>query len=198
MLEFLERTHAVVADLGGDQLSNRYYLLVGLFIEKFSLRYDLRRPFTIHPTLSGVFAGLIRELKLAVAQDAALQLLMLEFEDAVRDLRSDRSSGKIKSCIQKQVNLLEAIGQRCPGVTTNTLGRICDQVGTWPHSKVKDAMKDIYGFACDYPGIRHGGTASSQIREIEMRDLVSVSVVLAGFYPYLTNLISPDNIYRGT
>lgn len=123
---------------------------------------------------------------------------MLEFEEAVRDLRSDGSSGKIKSCIQKQVNLLEAIGQRCPGVTTNTLNRICDQVGTWPHNKLKEAMKDIYLFACDYPGIRHGGTAGNQLREIEMRDLVAVSVVLAGFCPYLTDLVNSDNIYRGT
>jgi hypothetical protein len=180
------------------QLCNRYFLLVGAFIEKFSLRNDLRRPFTIHPTLSGVFARLIRELRLATDRDAALHPLMLEFEEAVRDLRSDRSSGKIKSCIQKQVNLLEAIGQRCPGVTTNTLSRICDQVGTWPHNKIKEATKDVYGFACDYPGIRQGGTASNQIRENGMRDLVSISVVLAGFSPYLTDLVSPDNIYRGT
>lgn len=64
LLEFLERAHAVTADLGGDGLSNRYFLLVEAFIEKFSLGYDLRRPFSIHPTLSGVFARLIRELKL--------------------------------------------------------------------------------------------------------------------------------------
>ncbi len=98
------------------------------------------------------------------------------------------------------MNLLEAIGGRCPGVApgTNTLGRICDEVGTWPHNKVKEAMKNLYGFSCDYPGIRHGGTPAHSLRPIEMRDLVAVSVLLAGFTPYLTDLINSDNIYRGT
>jgi hypothetical protein len=192
----LEMSFSVLNDYNLDVIGNRFFTLVDRFISKYSLRYDLRRPFTIHPTLTGIFAHLVRDLKEATSRDAALHSLMLEFEETVRDLRSDRSSGKIKSCIQKQVNLLEAIGQRHPGVTSNTLGGICDQVGTWPHRKVKDAMKDLYSFTCDYPGIRHGGTSGNQIRAIEMRDLVSVSVVLAGFSPYLTDLISSDDIYR--
>lgn len=198
LLEFMERAQGVMVDLGGDPLANRYFLLTEALLDKYSLRYDLRRPFSLNTTLPGVFARLIRDLKDATVRDADLHPLMVEFEDAVRDLRADRSAGRIKTCIQKQVNLLEAIGQRCPGVTANTLGQICEQVGTWPHSKVKDAMKCLYGFASDYPGIRHGGTANNSIREIEMRDLVGISVLLAGFSPYLTDLINSDNIYRGT
>jgi hypothetical protein len=198
LLEFMERAHGVMVDLGGDPLANRYFVLTEGFLNKYSLRYDLRRSFSLNPTLPGVFARLMRDLKDATAQDAALHPLMMEFEDAIRDLRADRSAGRIKTCIQKQVNLLEAIGQRCPGVTTNTLGQICEQVGTWPHNKVKDAMKCLYGFASDYPGIRHGGNANNSIREIEMRDLVGITVLLAGFAPYLTNLINSDNVYRGT
>ena len=200
VVEFLERAHNTVVDLGGDPLANRYFLLTEAFLNKYSLRYDLRRPFSLNPTLPGVFARLIRDLKDATARDADLHPLMVEFEDAIRDLRADRSAGRIKTCIQKQVNLLEAIGQRCPGVNqnTNTLGRICDEVGTWPHNRVKEAMKDIYRFASDYPGIRHGGNAQNRIREIEMRDMVGISVLLAGFSPYLTDLINSETIYRGT
>ncbi|MFZ5835087.1 MAG: hypothetical protein ACOY2B_06865 [Pseudomonadota bacterium] len=198
LLEFMERAHGVMVDLGGDPLANRYFLLTEALLDKYSLRYDLRRPFSLNTTLAGVFARLIRDLKDATVREADLHPLMVEFEDAVRDLRADRSAGRIKTCIQKQVNLLEAIGQRCPGVTANTLGQICEQVGTWPHNKVKDAMKCLYGFASDYPGIRHGGTANNGIREIEMRDLVGISVLLAGFSPYLTDLINSDSIYRGT
>lgn len=197
-ISILERSFTIIEDYNVESISNKFFILVEGFIVKFSLRYDLRRPFTIHPTLSGVFSTMVRDLKFATSKDAGLHPLMLEFEDAIRDLRSDRSAGKIKSCIQKQVNLLEAIGQRSPGVTGNTLGQICNQIGTWPHHQIKDAMRNLYGFACDYPGIRHGGTFSNQIRDIEMRDLVSVSVLLAGFYPYLTNLIDSNHIYRGT
>jgi len=198
LVQFFERAHGSINDLGGDPLSNRYFMLLEGFLNKYSLRYDLRRPLSLNPTLPGVFARLIRELKEATNRDADLRTLMLEFEDAVRDLRADNSAGKIKTCIQKQVNLLEAMGRRCPGVTENTLGRICNQVGTWPHAKLMDAMKNMYGFASDYPGIRHGGNPANQLRDIEMRDLVAVSVVLAGFSPYLTDMIDSDIVYRGT
>ncbi len=194
----LEAAFTIVSSYGDDSFSNTYFVLVEDFLTKYSLRFDLRRPFSLHPTLPGIFARLIHDLKSATAQDAGLNVMMHEFEEAVRDLRVDKSSGKIKSCIQKQVNLLEAIGQIYPGVTGNTLGAICNQVGTWPHEAVKDSMKDLYKFANDYPGIRHGGTAANQIREIEMRDLVAMSIMLAGFSPYLTDLIDSDNIYSGS
>jgi hypothetical protein len=196
-VDALEQAFIVVSSYDDEGYRNRYFQLVDAFLQKFSLRYDLRRPFSLHPTLPGVFACLIRQLKQAAAREADLQALMLEFEEAVRDLRADLSAGRIKTCIQKQVNLLEGMGRKCPGVTETTLGRICNQVGTWPHAKVMEAMKSIYGFTSDYPGIRHGGTPGNSIRDIEMRDLVAVTVLLTGFSPYLTDRINSETVYRG-
>jgi hypothetical protein len=194
---FLEAAHPALDELAGDQLSNRYFNLLTGFIEKFSLRYDLRRPCIICPTLPGVFASLVRDLHALSSQDAHLDSLMKDFEDAIRDLRTDCSDGRIKTCIQKQVNLLEAIGRRCPGVTATTLGAISNEVATWPHEKVRDAIKALYGFASDYPGIRHGGTPGSVLRAIEMRDMVAMSILLAGFTPYLSDQLNADAVYRG-
>ena len=194
---FLEAAHAALDELVGDELSNRYFNLLTAFIEKFSLRYDLRRPCALCPTLPGVFASLVHDLRELAGQDAHLNTLMKEFENAVRDLRLDCSDGRIKTCIQKQVNLLEAIGQTAPGVTGATLGVICNQVGTWPHNKLREAMKDLYGFASDYPGIRHGGTPVSALRPIDMRDMVAMSILLAGFTPYLSSALDADVMYRG-
>ena len=193
----LESAFAIVSSYGDEPFSNRYFLLVEQFLTKFSLRYDLRRPFSLHPTLPGIFARLIGDLRVATSQDVALSLLMHEFDESVRDLRDDQSSGKIKTCIHKQMNLLEAITQRCPGVTASSLGEMCDQVNTWPHVTVREAMKKLYGFASDYPGIRHAGNPASAIREIEMRDMVAVTVMLAGFVPYLSDRLNPVDIYRG-
>jgi hypothetical protein len=94
--------------------------------------------------------------------------------------------------------LLEAIGKNCPDVQSGTLGRMCDEVGTWPHDKVKEAMKNMYKFTSDYPGIRHGGTQANAIRDIEMRDLIAVSILLAGFSPYLTDQINSNIVYGGS
>lgn len=197
LVAFIEAAHSALEELAGDELSNRYFNLLARFIDKFSLRYDLRRPCTLCPTLPGVFASLVRNLRVMTGQDEHLDALMKEFENAVRDLRHDCSEGRIKTCIQKQVNLLEAIGRTAPGVTGATLGAICNQVGTWPHDKLKEAMKDLYGFASDYPGIRHGGTPANARRAVDMRDMVAMSILLAGFTPYLSSALDADIVYRG-
>lgn len=197
LVGFFEEAYDALEELGGDELTNRYFNLLAGFIEKFSLRYDLRRPCILCPTLPGVFASLVRDLRVLTSQDAHLDGLMKDFENAVRDLRQDCSDGRIKTSIQKEVNLLEAIGRAYPGVTGTTLGAICDQVGTWPHEKLKAAMKDLYGFASDYPGIRHGGTPANALRAVDMRDLVAMSTLLMGFTPYLSNGIDADVVYRG-
>jgi hypothetical protein len=197
LADFFEKTHEALDDLVGDALANPYFNLLNTFIEKFSLRYDLRRPCQLCPTLPGVFTSLVRELRTLTASDAHLDSLMKDFESAIRDLRADNSEGKIKTCIQKQVNLLEALGRNCPGVTRNTLGAICDQLGSWPHAEVKEAMKDLYGFSCDYPGIRHGGTPANALRAVDMRDMVALSVLLTGFTPYLGNNLNGDVIFGG-
>ena len=198
LVGFFEAVHEVLEELSDGQVTDRYFNLLSGFIDKFNLRYDLQRPCILCPTLPGVFASLVRELRTFTSQDPHLDGLMKEFENAVQDLRQDCSVGRIKTCIQKQVNLLEAIGGAAPAVTGNTLGKICDQVGTWPHEKLKEAMKDLYNFASDYPGIRHGGTPASALRAVDMRDMVAMSILLVGFTPYLTNGLNPDVVYRGT
>ena len=197
LVGFFEAAHDALEELGGDELTNRYFNLLSGFIDKFSLRYDLRRPCILCPTLPGVFASLVRDLRALTNQDPHLDALMKDFEDAVRDLRHDGSERRIKTCIQKQMNLLEAIGRAAPGVTETTLGAICNQVGTWPHETLKEAMKKLYGFATDYPGIRHGGTPASALRAVDMRDMVAMSILLTGFTPYLESRLNADAIFGG-
>lgn len=197
IVEFLERAHGEAIDLGGDPLANRYFLLIEKFLSKYSLRYDLRRPFTLHPTLPGIFAKLLLELKQFTSDDDHLHQLMQEFEDSLRDLRGDHAAGRIKTCLQKQFNLLEGIGRRFPGVTAQSLGDICNQVDSWPHATIKEAARKLYGFRSDYPGLGHAGNPDGVLREVEMRDLIAVTVLLSGLSPYLTNSINSDSVYEG-
>lgn len=183
--------------MGGDPLSNHYFNLLTAFIDKFSLRYDLRRPCTLCPTLPGVFASLVHDLRSRTSRDAHLYFLMKEFEEAVRDLRYGCSDGRIKTCIGKQFNLLEAMGAVCPWVTKKTLGDMCDQLRNWPHATIRESLKKLYGFASDYPGIRHGTDAKGALRTVDMRDMVAMCILLAGFTPYLTDQLDADIVYRG-
>jgi hypothetical protein len=193
----LERAFNVVVGYGNEAFRNRYFLSVDSFLHKYNLRYDLRRPFTLHPTLPGVFANLVEEMKAYTMRDAHLHQLMQDFEEALRDLRDNPTPARMKTCMQKKFNLIEGIGQRCPGVTAATLGDICAQVRFWPHATLKEAVKKLYGFRSNYPGLGHAGNPQSVLREIEMRDLVAVSVVLTGFSPYLTDQINSDTVYGG-
>jgi hypothetical protein len=198
LVAFIEGSYETLEDLGGDVLANAYFVLLDRFLERFGLRYDLRRPCSLSPTLQGLFAGLVGELRTVTAQDAHLDNLMKGFEDAIRDLRYGCTDGRIMTCIGKEIMLLEAIGAIAPGVTSGTLGEMCDQVGTWPHAAIKESLKKLYGFASDYPGIRHGRNTRGMLRGIEMRDMLAMSILLTGFTPYLTDQLDAELVYRGS
>ena len=217
----IEKSFEPIDDVGGDALSNEYFQLVERFNEKFSLRYELRRPsyartLSLHPTLPGLFTRLLKELKESASKDPALSELMRDFEEAVIDLRVESSSRRIKQCISAQFNLFEAILSQHPDVSNynesvvvhnadptkrgkqnpvNTFGAMCDKVKSWPHKEMLNSVKSLYKFASDTPGIRHGGTHANQIREIDMRDMVSMAIILAGFSPYLNASLNADFIY---
>jgi hypothetical protein len=137
----------------------------------------------------------MRDLRALTSQDPHLDGLMKDYDDAVRDLRFGCTDGRIKTCIGKQFMLLEAIGALNPSVTKNTLGDMCDQMTSWPHATIRESLKKLYGFASDYPGIRHGSRAKGALRSIDMRDMVAMSIMLAGFTPYLERRLSADAIY---
>jgi hypothetical protein len=75
LVGFFESVHGALEefeDPGDDALTNRYFNLLAAFIERFSLRYDLRRPCILCPTLPGVFASLVRDLRALTAADPHL------------------------------------------------------------------------------------------------------------------------------
>ena len=60
---FFEAMHDALEEMGGDELTNLYFNLLSGFVDKFSLRYDLRRPCGLCPTLPGVLASLVGDLR---------------------------------------------------------------------------------------------------------------------------------------
>lgn len=200
LVGFIESTYEALEELYGDELSNHYFNLLDTFIEKFSLRYDLRRPCILCPTIPGVFMNLVRDLRALTAQDSHLDQLMKDYEESVRDLRYGCSERRIKTCIRTQVNLLEELGWEAlgctdPQVKRKALSSSIKQVASWPHDDVQTALKSLYGFTCDYPGIRHAGTPGHAKRPIDMRDMVAISILLTGFTPYLCDGLNADAIF---
>ena len=192
LVRFFESVFEVLVDLGGDELANRYFCLLSAFIEKYNLGYSLRRPCELSPTLPGMFADLANSLKQLASRDEHLAALYRAHEEAIRDLRFGATEERIKTCISKQVNLMEAIAATADEVTKLTLGDMCDQLQFWPHATIRESLKKLYGFASNYPGIRHAGNPASQLRPIEHRDLAALSILLMGYSPYLTSALKTN------
>ncbi|MGJ4911788.1 hypothetical protein [Bradyrhizobium sp. HKCCYLS2033] len=190
---FLEKSHVVLVDYNRG-LAERFRELLVNFVTNFNLRYEVRGLCSLHATIPGLFTKLISELKRISLQDPHLTALLCEFEEAFSDLKINRTQARMKTCLQKQYNVLEAFGRQCPHVTANTLGAICDQLD-WPHERVKDVGKNLYRFGSDYPGLRHGGTPASALRDLEMKDFVSISLMLASFTPYVAHNLDLDRCY---
>ncbi len=195
-LSALEASLEVVNEFGED-FSNRHFIRIRDFIETYSLRYELRRPLKLCPSLPGVFAMLIRDLREHCQTDAHLASLLREFEEAFRDLNDDPSPARIKTALQKQFNLAEGLGGVSIGRHGRTLGQLCHDMNEWPHGSVRSVLGNLWGFRSDYPGFGHGGNPDSVLREVEMRDLVAVSVMLSGFSPYLATALNADHMFRG-
>jgi hypothetical protein len=198
----LEMAFAVVDGYDVDTIRNRYFLLVDQFIQKFSLRYDLRRPFTLHITPSGIYTKLYAVLVERCQKDITLAALLRDYREAFQDLRLGATSGRISTCLQKQVNLLEGLTSLNVAITTTTLGQMCNEITTWPSTAVCDAAKSLYGFASDHTGLRHGtikkvkiGKTPRTYRDMEVRDLVAVSVFFTGLTAYLSDEIEAAKIY---
>jgi len=195
LVTFLEAAQPALDDFAGDALSNRYFNLLASFIDKFSLRYDLRRPCTLCPTLPGMFASLVREIDALGIANANIAKRLRDFKEAVHDLRLGQTEGRIANCVAKQVMLLEAVASAPGGSVGTDLAALCKGVRGWPHPAVRKSLLNLYGFASDFPGLRHGTPSGGMQRDIDMRDMIAMSVLLTGFTPYLENRLSPDAIF---
>lgn len=180
----------------GDTITNRYFNLLEAFIEKYSLRYDLRRPCTICPTLPGVFASLVRALGNIADRDLNVSRRLRDFKESFQDLRLGLTEARIGNCVSKQVMLLEAIAS-AGGARGSDLGAICRAVSDWPHPAVREALLRLYGFTSDFPGVRHGTPSEGMARDLDMRDVLAMSILLTGFTPHLTRQLAADAVYDG-
>jgi hypothetical protein len=200
LVGFLESVHGALEEFensGDDTLTNRYFNLLAAFIEKFSLRYDLRRPCAICPTLPGIFASLVGSLGSLAERDANVARRLRDFKEALQDLRLGSTEARIGNCVSKQIMLLEAIAS-AGGASGTDLAALCKTVSDWPHPAVRSSLLNLYGFASDFPGVRHGTPSRGMSRDLDMRDMVAMSILLTGFTPHLNRDLSADEVYGGS
>ena len=189
---FFEDVHDVFSEAGSPELLAEYQRLFRRFLVSRNLRYELHEPFELQSHLPGVFTALFSDLLLAAGQNLQLSQALGDFSHAFRSVGITHTEADMKTCILKASMLVEALASAVPGAQGQTLAELCNSVQCWPHSAIKEAVKRIYGFCSDYPGIRHNISNGGQIRALEMRDSIIVPLLLltaAGCFGPNTNLL---------
>ncbi len=191
-IRFFENAYDAISEAGSPELEVEFCDLIRRFLKFRNLRYELIEPFKLHAHLPGVFAALFSDVLVATQTAPQLQQAMGDFEYAFRSLERSHSEADMKTCILKASMLVEALASAVPGAQGQTLGDLCNSIQCWPHSAIKEAVKRIYGFCSDYPGIRHNILNGTQIRALEMRDSIILPMFLliaAGYFGANANLL---------
>lgn len=192
-------TRQVVWEFDDSELQEETDRLLKRFVASHNLRYDLGSDGYLHIRLPGLadllFSGM-RDHSIPITDGAGL---FEAFETALSDAVANPAPGRIETAIAKHSNLVEAFAKARPSATKKTLGALCDEVDAWPHESLRCAMKALYKFASDYPGIRHAGSPDSKRRDLELGDLFGVSIAMLGLSSYLgpqLDFQAPERVFR--
>ena len=183
----VSRTYSVLSNEATDDLANSYLDLLRTFVDRYSLRYYVDERARLWISFPGIATALFGQLRLAAERHPHILQELNAFEHALAECLAEPVESRIKTTIQKQVNVLEAFGSQHRLVSGDTLGRMLEEVGSWPHDSLINAARQLNKFVNDYPGIRHAGTYESATRSLDQRDLASVTLSLVGLVVYLAD-----------
>jgi hypothetical protein len=184
-VHFLEEAYDVIVDYEIPGFQDLYRRLLRGALSKFNLRYRLDDPCILRFLLPGSFTNLYGELHRLNTGNAHLASLLVDFERAFDQYARTQDPTDLKTSIHKVSNYAEGLASATRGAP-GTLGALCDQLTDWPHDKVKEALKDLYKFCSDYPGIRHGGNPAGVRRSLATRDVTLACLLVISFTGYLT------------
>ena len=184
IVHFLEEAQVVIADYEIPGFEDLYRRLVRDALRKFNLRYRLDEPFALRFLLPGSFSNLYAELHRLNAGNPDLTALWADFESAFDQYVRTQRDSDLRTSIAKTSNYLEGLASATNG-NAGTLGKLCDRLSDWPHDRVRDAVKNLYWFCSDYPGIRHAGSPKNRRRQLDTRDSVAINVSLMALAAYL-------------
>jgi hypothetical protein len=196
VVQFLERAHGLIADFGSRILVRRYVEYVSKFLQKYNLRYETASPFSLRVRLPAVYGDIYEQLRRVNTTNPHLVSLMNEFEIAFSDFVRTRSSRDLTLSIMRASNYAEGIALVSLNQQQGTFGQLCDQLAVWPHPYMKDAVKKLYHFCSDYPGIRHGGALNNpnRLRDLEIKDTIIVSSLFFAASGYLHQQVSLNEV----
>jgi len=187
IIAFLEETYKDLDSLA-DGCARFYKQKCRDLLETYNLPYRICNDFEIRLMLVGPLASLYKELRLMNEKDPHLAGLLNDFEHLFHRYCQDRHDTDLRLCIESFVKYQEALVRDtlAQPASTASFSRLVGQLDSWPHTAVKSAVCNLYGFCSNYPGMRHGGNPAGQLRQLKELDAVALGAFFLGFCGYLT------------
>jgi hypothetical protein len=191
-VRFFENAFEAISEAGSGVLEDEYRQLVSRFISSRNLRYELIEPFELRSHVVGVFAALLADITAATSQHPQIEQAFRDFAHSFRSLQRSHLEADMKTCIQKAGMVVEALASVRPDARGNNFGALCNSVRCWPNPLVREAVKKLYEFSSDFPGIRHNIVRRNAPRPLEIRDSIIVPLLLltaAGYFGPSANIL---------
>ena len=194
VVQFIERAYILIVDTGKRILERRYSDYVSKFMIKYNLRYEVTKPFALRVRLPALYGDIYEQLRQVNANNPHLAGLMDDFEASFSDFVRTKTPRDFRISLARASNYAEGMAAASLNAPGGTLGYLCDQLQVWPHIAVRDAVKNLYKFCSDYPGIRHAGNQNNRIRDLEIKDTVIVSALLFAASGYLDQHVRLEDV----
>lgn len=169
------------------------------FVDRFGLGYSVTAQGSIILNQLGMFSGILKESYKIIEGDEYLMSRLQDIEEALDDVSRSRphSAGRIKTLLSKCISLLEAFGVRNSTLTGTTMSAMVRHLNL-PHPTLANLITTLYGFRGDFPGMAHGGNPDGMSRELEIRDMLVLAVVITALAPYFLERFDPQQCYDGS
>ena len=172
--------------------------IIRRFVSKFGLGYSVTPQGSIILNQLGMFSGIMQESYKLIESDDYLKSRLQDLEEALDDVARSRpySAGRMKTLLGKCISLVEAFGVRNSTLSGTTMSAMVRHLNL-PHPTLATLINTLYGFRGDFPGMAHGGNPDGMSRELEMRDMLVLAVVITALAPYFLERFDPQQCYDG-
>jgi len=194
-ISILEGFYDVLSEFDTD-IAEKYRVKLDRFLAEHNLRYSLTPACRFQLTIQGLLMSQCAYLHKSVVGHQNIPESVIQLQASLSHL-SDRNEAA--SCIRIASNLLEGLAKDRATSQTNTLTSAIDHFPSdlFPHSSLKECMKNLYRFWSDYPNIRHAGTPGSRVRDLKRDDaLLSIALTMA-FGSFLSDDNACESILSG-
>lgn len=193
-IAILEGFYEVLSQFGAE-IAEKYRMKLNQYIEQHNLRYNLTSTCNFRLSLSGLLMTQCAYLYDSLNQNSDRLECLVELENGLSKVSDPDGE---KNCIRIASNLLEGLTLDKANISATTMTQALEGCpDLFPHNALKECVKNIYKFSCDYPNIRHPGNPANRIRPLRKDDALLIIALTLGLGSFITTNEASETILAG-